>query len=279
MRKLENIIIFRNIIMYVPKKRNYRRKANAGKAKKRYSKRPSGLFKKKVLSVISGQVEDKMAVYSPAPKTLDAGALDSADIIQLLPQIQKGTENNERIGDQIKGKYINIRGHLELNTSQNTADGPTRICCRVVVCTPKNLGAWYEQLSTNAGWLSGMIDYGQSNQAIDGSVGAETTIKSLYLPINRNTATVHHDKLHYLNIPRWFNNTGTQNTNMDWQNTIKFFNINVKCRKVMKYTGTNLYPNNFNPVMLIAYAYLNGGASSNTFVRCHYLSRFQYEEA
>lgn len=262
------------------RKSGYKRKAVTRRYKKRYTKRPVGAFKKKVLSVLSAQVEDKMVCYSPDPIALSPTINATSDIKQIVPQIQKGVEANERVGEKIRGKYISIRGHLELNTSQQTNDGPTRVAVRVMIVSPKNLQNWTEiSGGSNLGWLSGLIDYGSANQVFDGTTGNATSIKSLYLPLNTDVVTCHHDKLHYLNAPKIVNSTGTQLQNVDWQNTIKFFNIKLNCKKLMKYVGGTLYPNNYSPVMLVGFCQLNGGANSTNFVRVHYLSRFIYEDA
>lgn len=242
-----------------------------------YNKKTSKEFKKKVISVLQGRTEDKQMILNPDPVALNPSLALATDLKQIVPALTLGTGNNQRIGDRVQGKSLNIRGHLELATNQQNSDGPTRVVVRLMVLSDKTHA--YYGLGADTDWLNNLIDYGTGQNIVDGMQGGATNLRSMYLPINRNVATVHYDKLHYLTAPRVFNNTALQMNSINWEKTIKMFNINIKCKKVLKFIDDSNYPTNFAPYLCACFFQMNGGSNTTNYVRLHYLTKLNYEDA
>ena len=174
-----------------------------------------------------------------------------------------------------------IRGHLELNSGVNVqnSDGPTRVVVRLMVLSDR-VNSEYASPITNppVGFLSQLIDYGTGQNIIDGMIGGATNLRSMYLPINRDAAIVHYDKLVYLNAPRVYNNTALQLTGFDYENTIKMFKIKIPCNKQLKYTDSTNYPTNFAPYICATFFQMNGGANTTAYVKLHHVVEFKYED-
>lgn len=260
-------------------KRPYKKRVY--KKSKTAVKKPTGVFKKKVLSVLKSQAEDKCMVLFPDPYLINPSLATASDLKAIVPALTTGTANNQRIGDSVKGKYIQIRGHLELNSGINVqnSDGPTRVVVRLMVLSDR-VNNEYASPITNppTGFLSQLIDYGTGQNIIDGMLGGSTNVRSMYLPINRNAAIVHYDKLHYLNAPRVYNNTGLQLQGFNLEQTIKMFNIRIKCNKNLKYTDATNYPKNFAPYICACFFQMNGGSNTTAYVKLHHCVEFKYED-
>jgi len=235
-------------------------------------------FKKAVQKVNSEGLEDKQTCLFPEPSVISNNINATTDLRRLIPDILTGTSDYQRIGDNIRGKSLIIRGHLELGTNPNlqNSDGPTRIIVRLMVLSDKRISAYENQ---SLGFLNNLIDFGSGTVNMDGSVGGANNLRSMYLPIDRNTATVHYDKLFYLNAPRIFNSTGTQLQNVNYENTIKLFKISVKCKKLLRYADGQNTPTNFAPYLTGCCFQLNGGGTGITnLARLHYTTTFTYED-
>lgn len=243
--------------------------------KKKRAVKPSPAFKKMVRKVTHEDLEDKQCALFPDPSNISPIMNAVTDLKIILPQIAQGAADHQRIGDRINGKSLIIRGHLELSTSQQTSDGPTRIIVRLMVLSDKRQSIYDGATAT---FLNNIIDYGAGTINMDGSVGGANNLRSMYLPLSRDTVTVHYDKLIYMNAPRVFNTGGTQLQNINWENTIKLFKIKVKCKKLLKYTDSSNYPVNFAPYLCACFFQLNGGGNTNAYVRMHYTSNFIYED-
>lgn len=261
--------------MWNKRKPNTKRRARTTTRRNKTTRRPTGVFKKKVLSVIKSVTEDKSNLFYSDPYAVSPILNSVTDLRPIIPQITLGSANNQRIGDNIKGKYIDIKGHIELATSQQTSDGPTRVLVRLMVLSDKKISNMDQ---TNSLFLQNLIDYGSGQINMDGSLGNANNIRSAYMPLNRNVVTVHHEKLFYLNAPRQFNTTGTQFTNVNFENTIRLFKIRLKCSKILKYTDNSNFPQNYAPYLCACFFQLNGGANNTSFVRIHYASELKYED-
>ena len=263
------------------KKRTFRKKKTYTSAKKAVRKNNTKIFKKKVMAVIKSEAEDKAMVINPDPYLINPSLALASDLKAIVPQLTLGTSNNQRIGDRVRGKSLIIRGHLELNSGVNVqnSDGPTRVVVRLMVLSDR-VNSEYASPITNppVGFLSQLIDYGTGQNIIDGMIGGATNLRSMYLPINRDAAIVHYDKLVYLNAPRVYNNTALQLTGFDYENTIKMFKIKIPCNKQLKYTDSTNYPKNFAPYICATFFQMNGGANTTAYVKLHHVVEFKYED-
>jgi hypothetical protein len=247
------------------------------KAKRRVVKPASGMFKKKVLSVIQDQAEDKSICTTPDPGFLPYTLNAVSDLRELVPDIGIGANDHQRLGRQIRAKSLMIWGHLELQNaiSFQSYPGPTRVMVRLLVISDKRVGQYDAQTST---FLNNILDLGSSTTNLDGTTGGPINVRSMYLPLDRNTVTVHYDKLFYLDAPKWVNPTGLQLTSTDVGKTIKMFKIRVPCKKVLKYTDSSNSPTNFAPYLTGCYFTASGDANTQNLVKLNFTTKFVWED-
>lgn len=256
-------------------KKFYRKKST--NYKKKYPKRATGLFKKKVLFVIKDQAEDKSLCTTPDPGFLPYTLNAVSDLREIIPDIGIGANDHQRLGRQIRAKTLMIWGHLELvqNIALQNLAGPTRVIVRLLVISDKRVGQYDTQTST---FLNNIIDLGASTTNLDGTTGGPISVRSTYLPLDRNTCTVHYDRLFYLETPRVINALGTQLQFADVGNTIKMFKMRIPCKKVLKYTDSSNSPTNFAPYLTGCYVCGNGDANTQNLVKLHFTTKFTWED-
>lgn len=93
------------------------------KPKRSYRKRaakPSKNFVKKVQKIIHADVETKQAYYILAPTNFNSGIDVTGDVIRVLPNISQGTDVSNRIGNQLKGQSLSLKGCVSWSPSVGT---------------------------------------------------------------------------------------------------------------------------------------------------------------
>lgn len=259
--------------------------------KKSYKKyKPSKRFIKNVQSIIKKDVETKNISYNYSMTSFNSGVNSSGDVLRVLPSITIGTTNGARIGDQVKGQTLNIKGHFLINTIPiSTGSGviPTgipansRLMIRAFVFTVKRFQNYDDAVSNVSSWSSQFLQNGSATQALDG------TLQSMYLPVNKEVITVHKEIKKYITIESLntitFGSPANQiaMTNVGYKDSVKFFNINVKCKRLMKYDSASFSPQNYAPLFCISYAHLDGSSPDvlQTTINATYVSTFKYEDA
>lgn len=251
----------------------------ARKAKRAYKKRqpktivkvtqtqskPSTTLKKTIKSVINKQAENKQAytTQSTAPSLLkfNSGIDSVGDLIQILPNISKGDDENQRNGNQIRAKSFNVKGFIKLDVN-DVADSTKlpNVVARLMVVSMK-VAPSFQDAQTLASKVSTLLKKGGTTSAFTG------LLQDLYAPINTDVFTVHYDKKFYLKQD-YVNVAGASAPSttiaQDISKTVKFFNINIKCKnKLLRYdedVGSDVLPGNFGPFLLLGYSYLDGSA-------------------
>lgn len=249
----------------------------ARKAKRAYKKRQpktvvkvtqtqpksTASLKKTIRSVINKQAENKQAFTSTGNTLLkfNSGIDSVGDLIQILPNISKGDDENQRNGNQIRAKSLTIQGYLKLDVN-DVADSTKlpNIVARLMIVSMKVAPSFQDaqSLSTKIGTL---LKKGGTTSTFAGN------IQDLYAPINTDVFTVHADKKFYLKQD-FINTVGASppstTISQDISKTVKFFKLNVKCKnKLLRYdedVGSDVLPGNFGPFMLLGYSYLDGSA-------------------
>lgn len=238
--------------------------------------RPSGKksFAARVKAVLSKQVENKTAMALINEVTFNSAATSQADVMPIMPLIAQGTDNAQRVGDEITAKSLNMRGHIRLQLKTEISSY-CRVAVRMMVITPKRYPIFTDAYANYASWINTVLSYGTGEQGLDGS------LRSLYLPVNRHSVTCHYDKLTYLSQD--FVNGLTSSTSQGVRETIRFFNINLKCKnKKLSYDNlapANL-PNNYGPVLLVSYVCMDGVADTlSANIAVSSLHTLNYEDA
>lgn len=239
---------------------------------------------RKIKQVVSSLTEDKQAYASTGNSLLkfNSGIDSVGDMVQILPGIAQGVGESQRIGNQIRAKSLNVKGYVKLDIgdiADNTA--MPNVVVRMMVVSLKTTQS-FQDAQTLSSKIGTLLLKGATTTAFSGN------LQDLYAPINRNVFTVHHDKKFYLRQD-FLNSIGaappSTYVNQDISKTVKFFNLNVKCRgRILKYdedVGSDILPNNFGPFILLGYSYLDGSTPDvlNTKVGLCFDSVFNYEDA
>lgn len=246
-------------------------------------------FTKAVKKVISSISEDKMAYFNFNPSDVltmfNSGISGAADMCQVIPNVAQGTGDNNRVGDQIKVKNLNIRGYLRLTPkvqSGTFANEPkiSNVMCRLMVVSLKSLQS-YSAAILQPGYLSTLLKKGGT------TVGYTGLLSDNFAPINSDVFTSHYDKTFYLTQDYdLLSTTATyvnSPTGISTKDTIKFFNINLKCKdKVAKYDTINggIQPQNLGYFLLMGYTYLDGSNPDTltTQVGMEYITTMRFED-
>jgi hypothetical protein len=270
------------------KPRKPARKGRKSAPKKRTAlARPSRSFVKKVNSVIHKNAETKQKSYTLGTTSFNSGVNAAGDILRVLPTIDQGTGEANRIGDTVTAQNIDVRGHFFINVTPNvvgSSGNPTaipanaRLMIRAFICSVKKYSNYDDAVSNVGTWGPNFLKNGNASQALDGS------IESMYLPVNTDVITVHKEMKKYITIPAINTNVSTSigfsNTANDYSNSVKFFNANIKCKKVLKYDDTSFSPQNYAPFMVISYAHLDGSNPDvlTTVISATYVSTLKFED-
>lgn len=238
--------------------------------------KPSKVFAKKVLSVIHKQAETKQAFTQLDPTNFNSGVNSSGDCIKVLPSINQGTADNSRIGDQIRGQSLTVKGAVVWSPSVGSFGtfSNARLGVRVMIVQPKNLTDYSSALSSPTSWLNILLKKGGTTTAFTG------LLPDLWAPINTDAITKYYDRVHYINGT--YQSTAVGSTQL--LGGIKIFKHTFKLRnKLLKYdTGVNsgLYPVNFAPFLLIGYCHMDGSGpdSVSTAVTAMCDMIFNYED-
>lgn len=255
---------------------------------KRTYKKSSKSFVKKVQAIIHKDVETKQAYNALALTAFNSGIDAVGDVIQVVPNILNGNTDNTRIGDQLRGMSLRIKGHMisSVLPNPNTSSANCRIAVRMMVVQPRYLSNYNQASSSAAVWLPGLLKKGGTTTAFTG------VISDLYAPINTDLIIKYYDKVVYVTIPFTqyalsgvIGSTNINNTvSIDLVNSTKFFNINLKMKnKLLKYDVniSNVQPTNYAPCFLLGYCHLDGSSPDvlNTQVSCAFDAIFGFEDA
>lgn len=260
------------------------------KGRKPYRKprgaKPDRNFVKKVKAIIAKDVETKEAFVEYALNTFNGPVNNVADTIKVMPNIFQGTDNGQRIGDNVKLQKMSFKGHMQINVVPNTTGttiptaipNHTRFLVRAFVFSLKRFNNYSDAAATTA-WMSQFLKKGNTTQGLDG------TVTSMYLPVNTDVITVHKEWLEDLTIPAIYAQTATatgfSNTAVGFENTYKFLMADFKINRKLGYDDTSAEPENFAPLFCLSYCKLDASSSDIIVskVSCAFVCNAFYEDA
>lgn len=125
----------------MPYRRRYSRKGRKAPVRK-YGRRsylkPKRNFVKAVKKVISSQIENKQSVtYALNQQINYAGTVTDPAYISLVPALQQGTSNGQRVGNQVRVKKAIIRGYVNINTTSAFGTSIIPLYCKMWICRRK----------------------------------------------------------------------------------------------------------------------------------------------
>lgn len=257
-----------------------RRTKKAYKPKARPKSAPSKSMEKAMEKVATKifhrNSEDKQAFNAYNLVTFNSSASTSSDILMVLPSIQQGTQEHQRIGDDIRAKTLKVKGHFLSTMPPSLAY--SRIGVRMVICQPKLTASNTLVNATAAQWLPYVLRIGGSNKGLDGS------IESLYAPIDTDVVTCYHDEVYYISQPTSYSNIAFQETRY----STKMFEFNLKVKnKLLQYNSnfsSGNFPINYSPSILFSYVLLDGstpvdGVLQSNILSMAFYATLEYEDA
>lgn len=259
----------------MPKGKQNRRPRRVAKRAKRA--KPTGAFKKKVLAVIRTQAETKQVFHSIVAEPFNSSPNSTADAKRLLPNINYGVGDYQRIGDQVKALSLTLKGAIVYNPSigQYGTYANARLGVRVMIVQPRQY-TLIDDVQTNAAvWTALLLKRGATAVAFTGS------LSDLWTPINSDVIIKYYDKVFYMDAPYQVTAAGSQYMG----GSTRFFSKSLKIKnKTLKYDANisgGINPTNYAPVILFGYAHMDGSAPDvgTTAIQVSYDTVFNYEDA
>jgi len=228
--------------------------------------------------------ETKVAVA--APYNSSSGNLNSyvyfsqditgtAETYALIPPVAQGTDDHQRIGDQISPTSLTVKGNISLSRELTFS---TQLIADIYFLTSKQVKS--ETVYGGVPITSMFIDAGGGLASYDG------TVRNSQLPLNQDDFTLIKHKRFKFEKPSGslnnaaFSNVGAQSLGIgcyDW--TVK-----VPLPKTLKYaTAANTVPQNAYPFMVIGYHFADDNGmtvqTGTRLVSCTAQSTLYYKDA
>lgn len=234
-------------------------------------------------AVVKRESEDKF-VSTAQNLQFNSTIGSAAECYAMVPQITQGTDDYQRIGDKVRGKYLYIKGMVQYDESYlNTVGVNTYIppvTCRALILSQKNIKVGSE-VSTRvdvAHLLKDNVGTGTARSY------AGTTWDNV-APINKDLFRVHMDKKIKLNWVQHYSYTGggnsTEAVGAGTDHT-KYFSCRVKVPATLTFdNGNGSWPNNFAPFFCFGSVCDDGSSpyTVGTPFRVRILSTLYFEDA
>lgn len=243
---------------------------------------------KKIKAIVKTEMkkdlEDKEAYSASNATFFNSGIDSSADMIRVFPNITKGTNENNRIGNEIMGKSLHIKGFLRFlpqpaSGSVNVGKW-SNVGIRLMILSLKPAPN-YDSAVLNAGLLNNLLKKGGTTVAFTGA------ISDLFADVNSDVFTTHFNKVYFVSQSYLLQPTGAGNQSalaVDVSKLVKFFNIKLSVNKKLKYddgTSSSQLPTNYGPFMVAGYTYMDGSSPDvlSTNLQISWDVIFKYEDA
>ncbi len=212
----------------------------------------------------------------------------AGNFFKLMPLIQQsttglaGAKYNERIGNEIRLKELDIHGYMSYNGSFNQESSPndSKLAVRVMILRAKTVS---DQLTL----FDNMPTDTLIRQGAFGGTGGPTTYDGFVLDsfrdINRDTFAVKFDKVYYINAPVAV--PGTTDVDLSFvPSGLKILRHKIKFGKnglKLKYSEQqDTEPNNLGLFMVVGYSSMSGsGQPSDDLIRMSITSYGRYSDA
>ena len=251
-------------------------KSKNGRGRRRVIKqtaKPTAIFARKVKIVMAKQVEKKTCTYNSNVTAYNQQLNAVGDCLRLMPLIAQGTAENQRIGNEIKLKSLNLRGVLTFTLAQ-TASANTRIGVRLLILKAKRYMDWNASAS----------DFGTNyTKLLEGSVNGFTgSLADFNTPINKDYFTVVADKRFYMS--QSIQAGGATPGQAQISETTKFINMRIPySRRNIQYDQdfNSSEPLNYPYMMVLGYTKLGGDVADSgatTYLTLQYNTTATYTD-
>lgn len=260
------------------RKAGVRRKPRRALRRSNYGRRPtvSKTIKKYVKRAIHRQIENKNYRSYAANVAVPTGVTGTDPLfnINLIPQVAQGTDQDERVGNNIKCVNGMFRGYINLLPhSSETGNMP----CWVRM--------WLVSYKVEHPQTAAMGNAYFNNFFEDGAttVGPQGTMLDMLFPVNKHQWVVHEERKFRL---------GTTSSSVDIGGAIGVqhdasnfskqfrFNYGQYCKQTLEYKDSLSFPLNRNFFVLIQVVSADGSTGTNHIkAEIHYVNQFDYEDA
>lgn len=264
-------------------RRNYAAMVGKRTTKPRLSKPAATAVSKVVKRVMSRGTETKY-VSSQQDLSFNSTISSAAEAYPLCPAVPQGTDDYQRIGDKIKGKYLIIKGKVQYNTGFLDTAGTQFIppsTCRVMILSQNNV-------KTSGDVLAGRVDVAHLLKDNVGTGAARPYSGTQYdnlAPINKDLFKVHMDKkirLNWINHQIVVTDPGVSISHDVGNDRTKYFYCKIKLNKSMKFDdGTGNFPNAFAPFLCFGGVCDDGSSpwTASTPYRVTFSSTLYFQDA
>lgn len=236
------------------------------------------ILAKRIKSVIYGMSETKAAYKAGAYTSYNSGINAAGDINYLMPSMAQGTNDGDRLGDDVKSLSLKVKGHF-ISAVNYTSSSQYRIGVRLMILTSKLYNAETGVTANATQILPTLLKKGNTTSGFVGDIA------DLYADINTDVFTKIFDKVYYIQGAYNLTQTNVGFEDMGGAHkTTKFFQKTIKLRnKKLKYDSveqSDLKPVNYCPFMVIGYVHLDNSSADvgNTQIAMAYDSYLYYKD-
>jgi len=228
-----------------------------------------------IKKVISSQIEDKYCSLDFLNDTLFNSAVTTpSELYPCLPPIEKGDGSHQRQGQEVTPKYLRIRGTIALADDDLTAD----IMAYMYVFTTKKFKYIPDVVSLFV--PTNMLSTGQGTTTNPTGFA----LVAQYPPEKEQITLLNKKQFHLIKGFGEQNGGGAGALGVGGaSNTIRSFDIKIKCPAKFKYDDTNgpRFPTNFAPVVCFGYYHTDGTIPDvlNRALNVNMCSQLVYEDA
>lgn len=258
-----------------PKALQVKRKMSKKKYYKKFKLNP--IMKKLINQQIMKKAERHSQVWEIFKNRTFDSVIAGDDIYSLAPNLSKGVNSYQMLGDSIRLKNLYFHLFLRVTPIMQPDQLSNSIYLRLMVFYPKEFPNQNDVSTNNKNYLaSSLLRIGDAELNYDG------TYYRMSMPLNRAQIRPIYTKDFYVNLDNVDVNAGSTSVNTiatakSWQKHLK---INIPCydKEITFTRGSNQYPENFNPMLAIGYTSCNGTAQPDGTFRilasCYLYSNF-----
>lgn len=265
-----------------------RKVAKGGKSRRPYVRRSrkastkKNSFEKRVLSVVRRNVETKQAWNNFPMTAFNSFATSAADLLQIIPNINKGTNDNQRIGDQIHPQVLKFRAIINMIPQDpSQSNSIRRIWARLLIVTPKMFANYNSAVANAATWIPTVLKKGGTTSGFNGD------IQDANSPVNSDAITCHYDSGPLFFGQDIYYGPGTTGTATTYNcgTMTRFVNKTFRFGSTRKFkyddTISAVVPANEGYIALFGYGFCDGTAPESLVSRMQmqFVTTLDYEDA
>ena len=251
------------------------RRPRLNKTRKSRTKKVSKAVKTYVKRAIHSNSENKVFLQYGANNTLVTAAGSVPSNIYLTPFPSQGSQQSNRVGNQIKVVKAFVRGHVNLlpySQTSNPQVGPLLV--KMWLCSSKLVNG--TNTMTTSGIDTNFFEANNTNISFQGNV------LDIELTNNKDNWTIYKTKTFELGTTAANSALTTQAAG--WLDNSKFtmpfyFSFTRYMRKQLKFNDTVQYATNHNLWLVFQAVYADGTSAVVNAAEYHYCSRVEYEDA